>query len=196
MTSTPKSNYVVWRFHRVPNSCVLDQLSGVLKTYQIRKGIPRAEGFPSDAKFSLDPDFPNDTLLVDAFDNVYRMVLISPALKKFLDTRGLVNVEFLPVTIMDHKGKPRANYFIVHPICPVECLGLAASGAKWHPVNKETIDTVERLVLEPDKIDPNLQIFKIKFYYDYVLLRKDLADAITAEGFTGIRWVGTDDFKD
>jgi hypothetical protein len=196
MITAPKPpNYVVWRFHDVPNSCVLDELSGVPKMFQIRKGIPRAEEFPPDARFTLDPDYPNDTLLVDAFDNVYRMVVISAALKTFLEGRQLLNVEFLPVTIVDHKGKAKASYFIVHPICPVECLDFVASGADWDTVNKDTIDTVERLVLNADKIDPNLQIFKIKFFYDYLMVRRDLADAITAQGFTGIEWVNTDDFK-
>lgn len=195
MTRSANLNYFVWRFQDVPNSCVLDELSGVPKMFQIRKGIPRAEGFPSDAKFTLDPDYPNDTLLVDAFDNVYRLAVISLTLKTFLEGRDIVNVEFLPVTIMDHKGKPKANYFIVHPIYPVECLDLEASGAKWDTVNKDTIDTVDRLVLNTDKIDPNLQIFKIRFFYNYLLVRQNLADAITAEGFTGIRWVPVDDFK-
>jgi hypothetical protein len=193
--STLKLNYVVWRFKRVPDSCVLDELRGVPKMFQIRKGIPRAEGFPSDAKFTLDPDYPNDTLLADVFNNVYRMVVISPALKTFLQGRALLNVEFLPVTIIDHKSKPKASYFIIHPIWPVECLDLAASGARWDTVNKETIDTVERVILNTHRIDPGLQIFKIKYFYNYVLVRQDLADAITAEGFTGIEWVSTNEFK-
>lgn len=194
MTNEPKITYVVWRFHDVPNSCVLDELLGVRKRYQIREGVPRAQGFPSDAKFTLDPDYPNDTLLVDAFDNVYRMVVISPKLKAFLETQGLVKIEFLPVTVMDHKGRPKAHYFILHPTCPVECLDLEASGVTWDTVNKDTVDTVKRLVLKTDKIDSDLKIFKIKFFYDYLIVRQDLAEAITAEGFTGIRWVSTEDF--
>lgn len=195
MNESQLPNYVVWRFHDVPHSCVLDELSGIRKRYQLREGVPRAEGFPSDAKFTLDPDYPNDTLLVDAFDNVYRMVVISPALKEFLSSRGLVSVEFLPVTIMDHKGKPKARYFILHPTHPVECLDLEASGAQWDTVNKDSIDTLDRLVLKTDKINPDLEIFKIKFFYDYLLVRQDLANAITAKGFTGIQWVRTEDFQ-
>lgn len=194
MTPSSEPNYVVWRFNDVSNSCVLDELSGVSKTFQIRKGVPRAGGFPSDAKFTLDPDYPNDTLLVDAFDNVYRMVVISPALKSFLEGRNVKNTEFLPVTIIDHKGKPKAKYFILHPLYPVECLDLEASGARWDTVNKDTIDSVQRLVLNTEKIDPNLQILKMKFFYNYLLVRRELADAITSEGFTGIRWVNPSDF--
>src|SRR5438552_3993429 len=118
-----RSNYVVWDTKVIPNACVLQDLVRVEKDYQLRKGVPLASTFPEDAAFTMDPDFPDNTVLTDNLLNTNMMIVASMRLKMFLERQSLRKVEYLPVTIINHKGKPASReYFIVHPIDPVECL--------------------------------------------------------------------------
>ena len=190
-----KPNYVVWKTKEVPNAFVLDALSKVEDRWEIVEGVPRAATFPFNVTFTVDPDFPHDTLLIDAFESTVAMTVISAKLKAFFEERTVRQVEYLPVTILDHKGRPAAEYFILHPIYPVDCLNLKESEAKWDFIDDTTIGKVERIVFDDSKVDPELQIFKIKYLYDVIIVRRDLSEAMEAEGFTGMQWTELADFK-
>jgi hypothetical protein len=182
------TDYVVWDIEEVPHCFVLDQLKGVDLDVELRTGVPCSESFPPDAVFTVDPDFPNDIRLADTFDNSKRLVIASGALKDFIASWNPVAVEFLPFTILDHKSRPAGKYFIVHPVHPVDALNPTESGAKRSKRNPDWIERVKMLVLDEDKIDRTRSVFKLKGYYNCVLVRRDLADAISKQGFTGIKW--------
>jgi hypothetical protein len=188
------SRWVAWTCVEVPHAISLDQLSPVDKLYEVKKGVPRAHTFPTDAKFTVDKDFPNSTLLVDALETVYDLTVVSPRLKEFIAAREPRNVEYLPVTILNHKRRPAAQYFILNPVHPVECLDLSASGAEWDVVANEVIDQVERIVIDESKVDDDLLLFKPKFLYRVIIVRRDLAEAITSERFTGVEWTELEEY--
>jgi hypothetical protein len=188
-------DYVVWRFDEVPHCLVLDKLKGVNRHFELKLGIPRRESFSPDAAFTADPDFPNDISLADAFNNTYRLVVVSQKLKEFIESFNPKEVEFLPVVILDHKSRRAGKYFIVHPINLVDALKPAESGSIWSDLADEWIESVERLVLDMDKLDRSRLLFKLKYFYGCVLIRRDLAEAISKQGFTGCRWVECDQYK-
>jgi len=190
-------NFVVWSPEEVPHCFVLDQLQmkGVDLDVELRLGIPCNASFPPNAVFTVDPDFPNNIALADTFYNINRLIVTSPKLREFIELRDPPELEFLPVTILDHKFRPAAKYFIVHPIHPIDALKPVESGAKWSRRNPERIDKVATLVLDEDKIDPSRQLFKLKYYTGCVLLRRDLADAISLRGFTGVGWKECEEYK-
>jgi hypothetical protein len=189
------NDYVVWQFEEVPHALVLDRLQGVDRDFELKLGVPRAESFPPDAAFAVDPDFPNDIGLADAFDNTHRLVVVSGKLKEFIDSFHPAEVEFLPVTIFDHKSRPAGKYFIVHPINPVDALDPTKSGAKWSRLSKKVISGVEKLVLDADKVDRSRLLFKLINFSHCVLVRRDLADAISKQGFTGVKWTECEKYK-
>lgn len=192
-----QSNFVIWALRDVPNACCLDELIGVDDVWELREGVPRAVTFPRNAVYTMDQDFPHDTLLTDNLINTRTLIVASLKLKKFLETRQMQQVEYLPITILDHKGKPASHdYFIIHPINPVDCLDTGQCGAQWSSIDKETIQWLDRLVIDEGKIDPAREIFRLKFFYDVILVSRALAEAIDAEGFTGIRWIELGDYPE
>ena len=182
-------DYVVWDTQIVPHCFVLDQLQGVDLDVELRTGVPCKERFPSDAVFTVDPDFPNNIRLADTFYNTKRLVIVSEKLKEFVSSWNPPETEFMGVTILDHKARPAAQYFIIHPIHPVDALNASESGARFSKRNAEWIERVGKLVLNPERIDKKRQIFKLKCFYNCVLFRRDLAEAISKRGFTGVKWV-------
>jgi hypothetical protein len=189
-----KDKYVVWKAKYVPNSFVLDKMSFVEDTWEIVEGIPRSQSFPSGVTHTVSQEYPNDMLLVDVFRSPHRMILISPALKDFFEKKNVKQVEYLPVAILNHKGKPADDYFILHPIHPVECLNIKESEAKWDYMDDTTIGPIKQIIIDETQVDPELQIFKIKYLYDIIIVRRDLAEAIDALGATGIEWIELHDF--
>lgn len=186
---------VVWQFEDVPHSFVLDRLQGVERVFELVEGVPRAALFPADARFSVDPDFPNDIGLADAFDNTYHLTVISENLKNFIAGHAPKAVEFLPVTLLNHKSRPAASYFILHPIDPVDALDIDKSEVTWDLADDTVIDSIKRIVLKDSALDRTRLILKLKYFYDYILVRRDLADAVRSHGFTGVRWVECRDFS-
>ena len=189
------NKYVVWETRTVPHGFVLDELEGVDFDVELRMGVPCSESFPSKAVFKVDKDFPNNTKLADTFYNTQRLIIASEKLKDFIAARNPPEVEFLPFTILDHKSRPAGKYFIVHPINPIDALDPKESGATWSKNNKERIDDITTLVLDRDKIDPARLLFKLRYFQKCVLVRKDLADAISKKGFTGIKWTECEQYE-
>ena len=182
------SNYVVWSTQVVPHCFVLDELEGVDLDVELRMGRPCANAFPSKAVYTVDPEFPNNIGLADAFYNSNRLALASENLKDFVAAWNPSDVEYLPVTLLNHKSRPAGKYFILHPVNPVDALKPKESGAKWSKENNQRIEKVSKLVLDENKIDRSRLLFKLKYFYKCVLIRRDLAEAITAKGFTGLQW--------
>jgi hypothetical protein len=191
-----KSDFVIWDSAVVKNAVVLHVLTGVEKEYQLRKGVPRAATFPKDASYAMHPDFPHNTILVDNLVNTGLRIVASKRLKEFLESKDISQVEYLPVTIVNHKGKPASkDYFIVHPIEPVECLDLDKCEPTWGKLDKTSIDKVRHLVIDQERVDGSRQLFRPKQFHYVILARRALAEAIDAAGFTGIKWIELEHFK-
>lgn len=188
------SPYVVWRSGGVAHACVLDGLEGVEGQYGLNVGEPRAALFPDDASFSMSQDYPYEMVLTDSLVNIDFMIVASPRLRRFLEARGLAQVEYLPVAIHDHRGRLAGEYFIVHPLEPVDCLDIPACGGTFWSVDPANMLSVERLAIDPAKIPPGRELFRPRSFYEVILVRRELADAIDAAGFTGIRWLDTEDY--
>src|ERR1039457_2729633 len=117
-----QQDYLFWASKRIENVCQLVDLKGVEREWELDKGIPRMSSFPVNATMRMDDKRPNNTLLADNLFNTCGLIVVSERLKKYLSSQNLVEVEYLSLTIIDHKGRVAStNYFIVHPTNPVNC---------------------------------------------------------------------------
>src|SRR5688572_14376658 len=108
---------LVWRPGiRRDGDARLREIDGIEDDYQLRYGISRAAGWPDDAYCVFDWDFPKDIALSDSPGGT-GVILASPRLTEALLAKDLHNVELLPVTIINHKGRVAArHYHVVHPL--------------------------------------------------------------------------------
>lgn len=188
-------NYVIWDSKDEGNSCVLLSIKNVKRDFELQEGIPKIADFPKDAFFPMDPQYKKNVKLTDNLINTDSLIVVSSKLKDFLQAQQLKNVEYLRVSIINHKGRLASNdYFIVHPIIPQDCLDIEKSGATWNDIIPTDIDSVDKLVIDEAKIDPEVALFRLKYFCPPVLVRRDLAKAITQAGFTGVLWVELDEY--
>ena len=182
-------DFFVWDSKDEGNTCVLSVIQKVKKTGRLSLGIELLADWPSDAYFSMDPEFPRDMGLADNLKNFNSVAIISGPLMQFLEEKGVTNTEFLPVGIINHKGKPVVGkYFIVNPIHPQDCLDVKTSEPEYYSISPTKVSNVQRLVLDPKRIAPEVAIFRVKNFGAPIVIRAELANEIVAAGFTGISW--------
>lgn len=179
-------DYVVWTYQPVGNVCMLDSIENVPRWLDLMRGVPFKDKFPTAAQYQMSKEHKKETGLNDDLPNTDSVKVCSARLVDFLKKKDLKNVEYLPVSILNHKGKLASkDYFIVHPIIPQDALDADASQPSFNDINPEEIDSVERLVLNKRRLDPELRLFRLKAFFNPVLTDKKLADEIKGAGFVG-----------
>jgi hypothetical protein len=178
--------YVVWKSLPVGNACMLDDVENVEKSSGLPRGVPFVAKFPADAVMHMTDRHKKDTALTDDISSFSSLKVCSPRIVDFLRKKQLKNLEFLPITILDHKDKVASkDYCIVHPIHPQDALDLDKSQPKYNPIMKTEISDVAQLVLDPARIDPEVRLFRLKAFIFPVLLEKSIADEMAGMGLKG-----------
>jgi hypothetical protein len=145
----------------------------------------------------MSPDFPKDVKLADVLKNTNRFLIVSEKLLEFLTSaKALRQNEVHPVAIKNHKGRiEKAKYFLVHQIDHPSCVDESNSVGVKSPIDPTQYLSVEKLVLDPRRIDEKLLIFRPAEYRDRPFVREDLAAKIEAAGFTGIAFFDVDTYN-
>ena len=191
------SNFLIWdaSLDSKKNFCVLDDLENVEDGFELTEGAPREHNFPDNAMLAMDPEYPKSIALADNIFNVSELIVASKALKKFIEERSKINVEYLPVTIKNHKQRVASNdYYIVHPIHLQDGLDIKKSICTWSTIIKDKVNEVERLIIDENRIEPEVTLFRLKYFYRPILVRRDLAEAISEADFTGTRWIELNEY--
>jgi len=185
------SKYVVWQYKNIDGMVSLGDLTNLPKTSRLLYGKPVADGYPSDVSMAMRADRPDDTVLTDSLLNTDSIIVASEKVVDVLRGKEIAKVEYLPVAIIDHRGKKvKTSYFIVHPLELVdEIVDGKASGGKTHPMDPGEFLTIKKLVLDEKKIPADRALFRAAQYPSPVIVRRDIAEALDAAGVVGPRWV-------
>lgn len=190
-------NFVIWQYRPVAHACVLKQLDGIDKQFRLRNGTSLQNEFPGGVYYRMHPDFPSDLLLIDNILNSKQLIVASQKLKEAIEKHQPPKVEYLRMGILDHKGRIASdNYFFIHPIEPVDCIDRSQSIFEEDSVDPESIDSFKRLVIDESKVPSERKIFRLKGFWDITLVRRDLAEALDKEGFSGLGWLEVSDYPE
>lgn len=183
MTHPP---FAIWRSCYVEGYCVVGQPAGVAKAFQLAQGISRAEGWPAGLQCRMSDDYPKDIQLPDSFFGV-SWVIVSARTQALLQAAGAPQVEYLPVGVADHKGRNVASdCAIVNPLAIVDAIDVAASGVQWNPIRKDLIASCQGLVIDPARVPPELQLFRLRHLEHTVIVKAGLAQALQGAGLVGL----------
>ena len=184
-------DYLVWMHsNKTKHGLVLGELTGVENIYDLNIGVPFGNKFPPNAEYSLHSDFPDHLVPTDSLMNSDGLIVASLRLTDHLRKASLPSMEFHVVSIRDHKGKKLADeYFIVHPVNPVDCLDTTASGARMSRIGTGVVASVKKVVLKANSIPTDRGIVRMVNFEAPTLIRRDLTRALDSTGFTGFRWL-------
>ncbi|PCJ19749.1 MAG: hypothetical protein COB04_05425 [Gammaproteobacteria bacterium] len=182
--------FYVWAAKIEADAAVLVDMDGFDNDYELDVGLAQLDTYPSGVTLRMDSRKPSHTLLVDSVKNTQGVVLVSEKMKVFLDSQLLADVEFLPITVLDHKGrKLDAGYYIFHPINNVDCLDLENAEPEWDDIDDTVVASVKALVIDGAKLPEDKRYFRPKHYIARPMVTKALADAIISAGFTGVQFL-------
>jgi hypothetical protein len=144
----------------------------------------------------MDPDFPDDIKLSDNIRNSGGFILASKPLKERVERDAPSDVEYLPVQIINHKGRlASSDYFIINPLSIYNAIDFDRSIVKWNNINPDVIASVTKLVIDSSKVPPEATLFRLKSFERRVLVRRDLVDKLSRTGLTGIGFADLDGFR-
>ncbi len=193
------NEYVVWKHGGSDIYCYLDILLNVDNNDEIRSGKSLINGFPANACFHMDESYPRAIKLSDNMANASGFTVISQKLMEFIKSHNPESVEFLPVTINNHKGlEASRDYFIMNPLIILDCIDLEKTEVEWDDFDEdieEIWDWDGVFTLDVSRIDKSIHLFRPKYHTSTVLVRKDLAKSIEKEGFTRICFVELDKYR-
>ena len=188
-------DYVIWNYKTEPHAAVLKKLAGLEDEFRLQDGTHLQEGFPRDVAYHMHPDFPNDIALVDNMLNLDKVIVASPRLTTAIKGRQPAYVEYLPLAVIDHKGRAASrDYCIVHPVDPVDCIDRERSVYTEDDILPGGIDSFKKLVLDETRIPADRALFKLQGFWDITIARRDLAEALDAGKFTGLTWQRIDEY--
>lgn len=195
MSGPPASDYVVWGYRDEGGSCMLEPPAGIEDDWELYEGVPILSRLPPDVRLRMSDDHRRNIGLTDNLMHLGTLIVASQRLTDFLRVKAITRVEYLPVTIINHKRRVASRtYSIVHPLDPQDCLDRPRSGCTYSHISPGDITGVKRLVLDPARIDPAVALFRIKDFGIPVIVRRSLADEIQAMGFTGVQFTELGDY--
>lgn len=178
-------------------ACRLGALQGVERDYELHQGVSRTNGFPSDARFRMSDDFPNDIRTEDFIKNMNSLLVVSARAREVLEAQPLKHNEFLPVTLINHKDrKEKGPFFIVHQVSLQDCIDTAKTVAEENPINPEYFISLSKLFIDEQRIDPEVSLFRMKRLPSHPVFRGDLVERLKSAGLTGIKFIQPEDFSD
>ena len=186
---TPVPDYVAWGTTSQGGFATLLPIENVEDSYELSEGLSRAEGFPPTAAFRMNPSYPRDVKLADAIHSRGGdgIPILSPALREAFEAAEPPDMEYLPVTIYDHKDRVASDvYVIANSYHVIDCLDHDAMDIEWNPLDPMSIMSCEQVVLDTERLPGAPAVFRAKNMEKRVLVRRDVAEALQASQFTGL----------
>ena len=189
-------NYVFAKNNPGPDACRLNALQAVEDSFELLRGISRAKAFPEDAYFRMSENFPERLLLEDFLSNPNGVLVISGRAREVLEARVEDEAEFLPVKIINHKGREEAtHYFIANVINFQDCIDESASRVRVNKINPARFSSIRKLVVDENRLVGDPQIFRLKQYPPLALFHRRVAQAVSDESLTGVLFGETEEWR-
>jgi hypothetical protein len=183
------AEYLELFYQHRKGSCSTTFLSNRDFAWSLSTGQSVAESWPADMSLSMNPERAKDVALSDYIHNLEGLLVASPRMVDFFTEQNLPNLEFLPVSILDHKGRVASDaYKIIHCCNVVDCVDQDQSDFQWDGLSEPSM-VVERVVIKEDALDGDARMITPKFVPGKVFYRVDFAEAIDAEGFSCVTFL-------
>jgi hypothetical protein len=157
------------------------------------EGVPLTDVIPPDRVFELNRA--SRGALGEFVPNTSRVLLVSEALKAFLEQRSGVRIEFIPATLRNQRGRMlKEPYFIANVLGKVDCMDRRKSQVTWSSIDPKIASSISSLVLDPKRIPEDARLFRLGGANGVFLVREDLADELLSGPSEGAFFQELDDF--
>ena len=172
-------------------------VEGYDDNFQFQEGISLLEEFPEAAAYRMSDDHPRQIALHDFLPNTEGVLLVGENVRAFLEKEKVKNLEFLPVAILNHKGrKAKEKYFIVNPFPLVDCVDAKKTSFTPNPINKECWINVTNLTIDEKRVPQGFELFHVTHIPGLMLIDEKLAAKMKAAKLRGFEVIPTSQYRD
>jgi hypothetical protein len=119
----------------------------------------RPGDYPENAKIRMTDEDPA-MVVPDFVPNTHNMLIVSRRVKEVIERETVPPVEYFPLTIINHRGRPASTeHFVVNPVGGWDVLDRNASVVIMF---KDKVVTVEKTVLDPKLVALAPGLFRLK----------------------------------
>jgi hypothetical protein len=172
---------------------------GAPADWRFSEGEPLADEFPKNAALEFSANYPDGRRLLDIVNNIWDLLIVSSRFKETCDAEGVDNVEYLPVTILDHRGGVAAKeYYIANVLGSERAIDMQKSEYVTSSLDDGEILSIDNLVVDVDGISADAKLFRVATMKTLFFVRQDLLDALRTNGISGLEtypadgWDGLD----
>ncbi|MFP2907954.1 imm11 family protein [Pyxidicoccus sp. 3LFB2] len=169
------------------------------EAHTLDRGEPAAALFPPEPTVRFSEDYPKRRKVCDFMSTIFSSHIVSAKVKHILEAQGAKNCEFIPLTLLDHKGKVASKeHFLLQVLGHVEAVDMERSNVVMNSILKDRIGNFKHMVLDRKAIPPDAVIFRLSRKRDEFLVNQATYEALTKEGVTGLKcfkadgWNGLD----
>ena len=158
------------------------------KGWRITEGRRMAHRYPAGCSFQMGRLFPG-IMVPDMINNLFQYWLVSKKLKALLAQEADVEIEFLPFTLLNHKGRIAAEEcYIANVIGTEDCVDLERTEARLSHLEPGTFSRLFRLHLEGARV-PDKKLFRLRQMPHVMVVRDDLRAAFEAHDMSGMAFL-------
>lgn len=156
--------------------------------FRMAKGIANAAEYPPDAVLQMEAAYPG-RIVPDVVGNTRGLLMVSDRVKVAIEELQGAETEYLPLRILNHKGRPAAaladaaHHWIVNPLGTFDCADHEASEIDWF--EGDVVD-VDELVLDPSKVEAAPALFRPAVEPRSYIVRGELRDRLVSMGLRGL----------
>lgn len=163
------------------------------KGYLLAEGVSCKDWYPENVECQLDEEA--GMVLADVIPGPASMRVVSEPLKKLLEHEASCEIEFLPISIRDHRDHLIGeNYYIANVLEVIFCMDRDKSDYVESSLDETRVHTHRHLYLDDSKIPENANLFRLGEDPYLLLVRQDLAKTMADAGLTGIEFIKLEDF--
>lgn len=159
------------------------------KGWRVSKGIRMDHRHPPDVVLTMGREHPG-LAIPDLVNNTLGLCVVSSRLKDLLERESRAQIEFLPISIMNHKGRIAASdYFLANVLDHHDCIDLSRSDVDQNNPKPGMLSGLHRLFVLEEKIPVEARFFRLKPMPEAIIIRDDLRALLDAAAITGVKYV-------
>jgi len=149
---------------------------------------PLAPLFPNPATVRFSKGFPKEMKVFDSVASDLSVPIVSARLKAVLDGVAPGECEFLPVALVDHKGKVASpDHAILNPLRTADLIDMKSSKYRTSSFEPNQIATLYELHVLPAQVDPAVHVFRATTMQEQIFIDEAVHDAFQRAQLTGLR---------
>lgn len=167
--------------------------------YEFFKGKRLARKFPAKATVRFADSFPKFIKVFDVVTSVFGVPIVSGKVRAILEELAEKDHEFLPMTLLDHKGKVASKeHFLLNPLRIEDVVDMQRSKYDRDRFEPDQIRRLMELHMKPAAVPDDVHLFRAKTKLDQIFIDDAVNDAFEKAKVTGLRlfpaegWDGND----